>query len=125
MTDQSLGPEQRLRKRADFDRMRAEGRSRTTSHLVLRVAPNGLPHPRYGVVVSKRVAPKAVERNRLRRRLREVLRRNPARAGWDILIIARGSASTAGFEQLREAVLNLERRLDVQGEADGQGGRAS
>jgi ribonuclease P protein component len=114
MTDQTLGPERRVRKRADFDRLRTQGRSRTHPHLFLRVAPNGLPHPRYGVVVSKRVAPKAVERNRLRRRLREVLRRNPARAGWDILLIARGGAARVGFAQLREAVLELERRLGVQ-----------
>jgi ribonuclease P protein component len=72
-------------------------------------------------VVSKRVAPKAVDRNRLRRRLREVLRRHPAHPGWDILVIARGTAATAAFDQLREAVLDLERRLGVRDGAERRG----
>ena len=118
MTSQSLGPEQRLRRRADFQRLREDGRSRAHPLLVIRVAPNGLPHTRYGVVVSKRVAPKAVDRNRLRRRLREVLRRNPATPGWDILLIARGSAAHASFDDLRATTLELERRVGVRDGAD-------
>ena len=63
----------RLRDEADFRRVRASGRAWANRGLTLLVAPNALSHNRYGFVVSKRVG-KAVTRNLVKRRLREVLR---------------------------------------------------
>jgi ribonuclease P protein component len=80
---------------------------------VLRAVPNALGHTRFGFVVSKRVSMKAVDRNRVRRRLREIVRRAPVRKGWDQLLIARRSIVEADFQTIRHVVLDLERRLDL------------
>ena len=74
--------------------------------LVLRTLPNGLPHTRYGFVVSKRVG-KAVARNRLKRRLREGVRPMAVRPGWDVVLLARPPAAAATYQQLREALVEL------------------
>jgi RNase P protein component len=66
----------RLRRRADFASVYDRGRILNDPLLVLRVSPNGLSHNRYGFVVSKRVGG-AVVRNRVRRRLQEVVRLAP------------------------------------------------
>ena len=51
---------------------------------------NQLDFPRIGVVVSSRVARRAVERNRIKRIVRESFRLQQARlTGWDIVVIAR------------------------------------
>ena len=81
--------------------------------LVLRAAPNSLLYSRFAFAVGRRVTHKAVIRNRVRRRIREVVRRSPVRPGWDLLFIARPSAAEASFTALREAVLNVERRAGL------------
>jgi ribonuclease P protein component len=57
---------------------------------------------RVGFTVSKRIAAKAVERNRIRRRLKEVARLAEAgfRPGHDYVLVARRSALTADFSEL-------------------------
>jgi ribonuclease P protein component len=80
---------------------------------VLRAVPNALNLTRFGFVVSKRVSVKAVDRNRIRRRLRDIVRRAPILEGWDQLLIARKPIVEADFQTIRSVVLDLERRLDL------------
>jgi ribonuclease P protein component len=62
--------------------------------------------PRLGLIVPKFQA-SAVARNRLRRRLREIWRRDlqDLQPGWDLLIRARREAYQAGFDTLRAQLL--------------------
>ena len=77
--------------------------------LVMRVLPNGLNWSRFCFVTGKRVG-NAVVRNRIKRRLREVVRNSTTAAGWDSVLIARKGAGEADFKQLERAVHNLIRR---------------
>jgi ribonuclease P protein component len=122
---QTLGRDQRIRRKSDFEALRERGTSRAHPLLVLRAASNGLPYARFGFVVGRRVAAKAVDRNRVRRRLREIARRNAVRGGWDLLFIARRAAVGVDFQELVAAVLGLERRsgLVEPGEGSGVGGQ--
>jgi ribonuclease P protein component len=113
MATQAFPREQRLRHGSDFQALRERGFSRAHPLCILRAAANGLPYPRIGFIVGRRVAAHAVDRNRVRRRLREIARRSGVSAGWDVLLIARRDAVPADFQALREAVLNLERRAGV------------
>lgn len=72
-----------------------------------------LPYPRFGFVVGRSVTKRAVERNRVRRRLREIVRRSPVRAGWDLVLVARAGSVRATFNDLRDAVISLGRRAGV------------
>ncbi len=116
---QTLNQEQRLRRKSDFQALRENGISRAHPLLVLRATPNALPYTRFGFVVGRRVSLKAVERNRIRRRLREIVRRAPLRAGWDQLLIARRSSVGVDFSVLRDAVLELEKRLGLVEKVEG------
>ena len=66
---------------------------------------------RVGVTVSKKLG-KAVVRNRVRRRLREVYRLHESRflPGWDIVVVARGRAVDASFSELTRAYLSLAKK---------------
>lgn len=79
--------------------------------MVVRFVPNARDHDRYAISTSRRLGG-AVARNRVRRRLREILRHAPNRTGrgWDILIVVRPPAVEASFDELRAA---LERLLDA------------
>jgi ribonuclease P protein component len=70
---------------------------------------------RFGFTVTRK-AGGAVERNRMRRRLREALRRAApleARPGFDYVIVARRQALAAGFDRL---VSELARAMRLVGE---------
>lgn len=69
-------------------------------------------HPRMGLIVPK-FQSSGVARNRLRRRLREVWRREiqPHQPGWDLLIRARREAYAASFDALRHDLLAWRRAV--------------
>ncbi len=77
--------------------------------LVLNAAPNGTEALRIGIVVSRKVARKAVRRNKIKRRLREILRLwLPYLApGWDLVVVARPPAQEASFHELRQVLWTL------------------
>ncbi len=117
----------RLRDEADFRRVRASGRAWANRGLTLLVAPNALSHNRYGFVVSKRVG-KAVTRNLVKRRLREVLRQLDRAGrippGHDLALIVRPALAEASFAEARDAVTDLlarARLLRPAAEAEQQG----
>ena len=100
-----------LRAREDFARISAKGRSRSDRLTVARFVPNGRDHDRFGISTGRRLGG-AVQRNRVRRRVREILRRcpNDTGHGWDILIVVRPPAVDASYDELRAA---LERLLEL------------
>lgn len=77
--------------------------------LAARFAPNDLGRTRFGLSTGRRLG-NAVVRNRVRRRLRAVLRAlGPRMApGWDVLIVCRPPITAASYAEIRAA---LERTL--------------
>ena len=69
-------------------------------------------HPRLGLIVPKFQA-SGVARNRLRRRLKEIWRRDlqPHQPAWDLVIRARRESYGASFGQLREQLLDWRRDI--------------
>jgi ribonuclease P protein component len=79
--------------------------------MVVRFVPNARDHDRFGISTGRRLGG-AVQRNHVRRRVREILRQAPNETGhgWDILIVARPASVGASFNELRAT---LERLLDA------------
>jgi ribonuclease P protein component len=100
----------RLLRRAEFDAVYQGGRRRSGRHLLVFYRPNGRAGSRFGTSVKKSLGG-AVVRNRIRRRLREILRlhRQEIAPGWDIVIHPRRSVATAPFAALATELLDLLR----------------
>ena len=96
-----------------FRRLYAAG-GHGNSLLALYVRKNRTGENRVGVTVSKKLG-KAVVRNRVRRRLREVYRLHESRflPGWDIVVVARRRAITASFSELTDAYLALAKKSGI------------
>ncbi len=62
--------------------------------------PNGLGRSRVALSVGKRIG-SAVARNRVKRRLRAMLREEAPIAGYDIVVTAREGAALAAYDELR------------------------
>ena len=96
-------PAESLRRRADFDALARGGGVRRNRLFTVRARRNGLGSVRSGFAVSRRVG-KAVTRNRIRRRLRALMRERPPAGGFDLLVTAHPPAAEASFEELRDAL---------------------
>src|SRR5437016_3811521 len=116
-----LPRDQRLRANQDFRRIYARGRSMANPAAVLhilwrsgdyaRVAPGR----RIGFVTSKKLGG-AIERNRIKRRLREAvrLRLTDLRDGpYDVILVGRTRAGEADWPEIRAAVEDLLRRANL------------
>jgi ribonuclease P protein component len=105
-----------LRRKADFDAIGRGGTVRSTGLLVLRSLRTGRTETRVGLSTPRTLGG-AVQRNRVRRRLRELVRERygAIEAGWDLLLIARPEAATASHADLRDAVRSLLERSGIGG----------
>jgi len=105
-----------LRESRQYALVYNEGRSWANNSVVVKALPNRLTLSRYGFSVSRRVG-KAVARNRVKRRLREILRTTPIKPGWDIIFIARPAADT-NYANLKKSVTGLLRQAELVAAAD-------
>jgi ribonuclease P protein component len=104
---ETFSRDDRLRKRREFEECYASGVRVSGRHIqvFLLADPPGTPsRPRLGISVPRRVG-KAVQRNRVRRRLREIFRRTRslfANAAPHLVVNARPSSAGAAFSELLE-----------------------
>jgi len=102
----------RLARAADIRRCLTQGRRRRFGHLEMIWTDNLTGHPRMGLI-GPRYQSSAVARNRLRRRIREIWRRElqQQQPAWDLVIRARREAYAAKFTALREDLLAWRRAV--------------
>lgn len=100
----------RLSRSSEFLRVKTEGRSYAGRFMILGVL-KGAGSNRVGIITSRKVGG-AVVRNRVRRRMREVLRLNRALWASDswLVLVARRAAADASFAELQAEWLKLARR---------------
>ena len=98
--------EQYLTKPEDFARVHEQGKWMGGGLVGIKSRPSDLPQARYGFIVSKRVG-KAVVRNRVKRRLREIVRQLVLKPGTDIILGVKPQAAQADFGALKTDVLKL------------------
>ena len=112
MTGQKFPREAKLVQKSEFDLVYRAGKRRSSSHFTIFVRASGQPISRFGFSIKKALGG-AVVRNRIRRRLREMVRRHRQEipAGWDIVIHPKNKVATAEFAALAEELVRLLKKL--------------
>jgi ribonuclease P protein component len=110
-----LPPLARLRRAADFTALRTPAGRLGSACFRIRYRRNEAGVARLGIAVSKRVSKRAVERNRIKRAVRESFRRARAQLPpVDLLVIANEAAATCSGAQLMAELGQLWTRLPLK-----------
>jgi len=109
--DRSFRPRDRIKDAADFRRAFDRKRSASDDALIVYGVENGRDHPRLGISIGRKKVRSAVERNRVKRVLREAFRLSKAElpAGLDLVVVPRGPGLS--FADARRALPSLAQAI--------------
>ncbi len=98
----------------EFRRLYSKGASAAAPYIVLYARKAGKGQNRLGITVSTKVG-KAVVRNRVRRRIREIYRlhENELCRGFQLVIVARNRAAGASYRQLEQSFMRCCEKLSL------------
>lgn len=104
----------RLKKNEDFRKVYQKKKSMANRLLVIYILENKYGYNRIGFTVSKKTG-KSVTRNRIKRLLRESYRLNEGKIlpGYDIIFVARDTASKATYKEIESAMLHLFKKMKL------------
>ncbi len=114
---ETLNPRERIRKKKDFLFIYRKGNRYNGKYFSLIYLPSSLTFSRVGVVASKKIG-SAVTRNKVKRWMRELFRRNKGLFAHpvDLLIVARPEMREVTWPELREryieAIDRIKKKLD-------------
>lgn len=109
-----LQKQYRLRKNADFRKVYRTAKSVASKYLVVYPRSTKTEEIRIGFSISKKVG-KANVRNRYKRMLREIVRKNLSHIpkGYDVIILARVPVTNIGYQELEKNVKYLLKKSGV------------
>lgn len=107
--------ENRLTKQKDFDNVFKKGMSSFDNSLGLKAVKNNLSKNRIGVIVSSKISKKAVERNKIKRRLREAskLYLDKVGPGFDLVLIGLPESKEKSFQDLEKSIFDHLNKLKL------------
>lgn len=106
----------RLRRSVDLAKVYKFGKSSSTHGFYIKMRSTNFPTSRVAVVVPKKVSKKAVVRNRIKRRIYEIMRTNwpQIQPGFDMIIMVTVDISKTTPTQLETNILQCLKRLGVR-----------
>lgn len=104
-----LPKEYRLTKNKDFENVHKKGEVLFSRNFILKFIKNDLKTSRFGFNVSLKISKKAVQRNLVKRQLREIFRLllNEIKSGFDIIVIPKAGVLNLKFDLLKKEITDL------------------
>lgn len=105
----------RLVKKKDFDKVHNAGQFFSEANIAMKVSKNDLPDTRIGIIVGLKYSKKAVERNKMKRQIRDVFqgKLRQFKKGFDVMVMLRKKETERiDFKKLQK---NIDSVLDRSG----------
>ena len=105
----------RLKKNKEFERVFKKGQSFREAFLILKVVVSSFKNSRFGFIVSKKVSKKSSLRNKIKRRLRGLVRARLKKItrNTDNLLIAAPGLETKDFQEMEKTVDKLFKKAKI------------
>lgn len=94
-------------KKKDFDNVFKKGKSKAGKLVFLKILKNNLEANRFGIIVSTKISKKAVNRNKIKRRIREIIRQADIETGFDIVVVAKPEIINKNYQEIKEEIEEL------------------
>ncbi|MBA7496102.1 Ribonuclease P protein component [subsurface metagenome] len=98
-------------KKKDFDNVFKKGKSKAGKLVFLKMLKNNLEANRFGIIVSTKISKKAVHRNKIKRRIREIIRQAGIETGFDIVVVAKPKIINKNYQEIKNDLENLFQNL--------------
>jgi ribonuclease P protein component len=98
-------------KKKEFEAVFRKGKTKAGKLVFLKILKNNQDDNRFGVVVSKKISKKAVNRNKIKRRLREIIRQAHIKPGLNIIIIAKPEIIDKNYQDIKNELEDLFKSL--------------
>lgn len=110
-----LKKKNRLRKKKEIERVFKEGKSFREDFLILKKIENELEESRFCFVVPQNVSKKATIRNKIKRRMREVIRQmlSKIKSGFDIVLIALPEILAENFNSIKKKTEKILKKANL------------
>jgi len=100
-----LPKKNRLTKDKEFNNVFKNGRSSYTKILGFKAIKNNLNLNRFGIIVSKKVSKKAVERNKIKRQIRAIIKSKNLHQGYDIIVLALPKIINSDYKKIEQSII--------------------
>ena len=110
-----LPKQYRLTKNKDFARVAQQGKIIFSHVLNLKFIKNNLNYSRFGIIVSLKVSKKAVIRNKIKRRIRAILKENLFNIiqNYDFMILTKSGIENLDYSQIKSVLLKLFQKQNL------------
>ena len=110
-----LAKKYRLTKEKDFKKVYQRGRCFAGQYLVLKKLKNDFKESRFGFSISTKISKKATDRNKIKRRLSEVIRLNikNIKAGQDIVLVSKKDILEKDYQSIKDDLLKLIKKAKL------------
>ena len=113
-----LKKENRLRDRKIFEEVLKKGKTFRTKNLFFKILKSADPNElKFGFVVSLKISKKAVKRNKLKRRMREIVRQEipKLKKGFWGIFLPQRSALELNFWDLKKEIVEIFQKANLYG----------
>jgi ribonuclease P protein component len=106
---------QTLKKDKDFEKVARKGRPFFVSELGFKILENSFEVNRYGIVVSTKLDKRAVVRNKLHRRVKNIIKKEEQniKQGFDLIFLFRESSKYLKYSEVEEKVIFLFKKAQI------------
>ena len=110
-----LKKENQLKKDKEFDKVFKNGRSSFSKILGIKAVANRLEMSRFGILVSNKISQKAVERNKIKRQIREVIRLQVPgiKPGFDVVIFTLSPILGSTYQEIEKSITYSFKKLGL------------
>ncbi len=104
-----------LKYKKDFEKLAKQGQSFFSQEFGFKILKNNLKHNRYGIVVNLKVDKRAVVRNKIRRRFRDIIKNHEKdlKQGFDVMILTREQTKNLDFQEIKEKMELLLKKAKI------------
>ena len=109
-----LSRKYKLKKDNDFKKVFKQGENYQQEFIKIKVLKNGLAYSRFGFIIGRKISKKAVERNKIERRLGEIvrLRLKEIEPGFDIVVLVNQEITEKNYQTIEKILISLFKKVN-------------